>query len=252
MTPEIHRYASLPSTNIKANELAAAGALHGEVVVAQSQSAGRGRLGKTWQSPPERGLYFSIILRPQILPVTDYAKISLAAGLAVANVLEKLCALATQLKWPNDVYLGGRKCCGILAESSLSENVFIVLGIGINVNTTLEQFPEEIRKLSTSLWLESGKEYDLDQLLRLLYKEVMSQFNRLEDGGFAGILAEWRKKDMLLGNWLEWVTNSGEIVYGRSEGPDDEGILHVRDRQGRLHEVISGDVRLAKKNAADA
>jgi len=237
----------LPSTNKTAFALAEKGAGHGEIIRADIQTEGRGRLGKSWESPSGKGLYFSIILRPDKLAGADYPKITLTAGLAVANVLAKIPPLKPVLKWPNDVYLAGKKCCGILAESSLggaTDQKFAILGIGINVLTERNDFPEGVRDTATSLFIETGKEVDLERLLVELYGECITQTARLEEEGFDGILAEWREKDMLFGRYLEWVTNEGEIVLGKSEGPDAGGGLKVRDKNGRLHEVISGDISL--------
>jgi BirA family biotin operon repressor/biotin-[acetyl-CoA-carboxylase] ligase len=245
---KIHTYSSLPSTNKKAYQLAAKGAFAGEVVRAGSQSAGRGRLGKTWQSPVGKGLYFSLIVRPD-LAVEDYPKITMTTGLAVAKVLERLCERDIFLKWPNDIYMSGRKCCGILAEASIiaesSADRFVVVGIGLNVLTEKKDFPEIIRENATSLLIETDILFDMDELLTALCDETIAHIAILERQGFAYILEQWKTRDILQGRWLEWVTNSGEVIVGRSEGPDDNGQLLVRDGKGVLHEVLSGDITIA-------
>ncbi len=244
----VHKYSSLPSTNQKAFELALNGAAHGEVVLADSQSAGRGRLGKAWQSPAGKGLYFSLIIRPD-LPLEDFPKITMTTGLAIAKTLERICHRDVYLKWPNDIFISGRKCCGILAEASLppaeSEARFAVVGVGMNIFTQEEDFPDALKKSATSLLIETGERFEMDELLSSLCNTIIDHVAVLEAEDFVEILRQWKTRDFLLGKWLEWVTNSGEIIEGRAEGPDDNGQLIVRDQKGVLHEVISGDITIA-------
>jgi BirA family transcriptional regulator, biotin operon repressor / biotin---[acetyl-CoA-carboxylase] ligase len=238
------------STNRVAYELALKGEPEGNAVIADAQGEGRGRLGKVWESPPGKGLYCSVIVRPRI-SVEDYSKITLTSGLAVAIALEEATGLELQLKWPNDVYAEGKKCCGILTESSpLSEAVderFAIVGIGINVNTVERDFSPELRGKVTSLRMLTGAEYDIQTLFHRVRTHLLEKLRLLESAGFAGILNDWRKKDMLLGKWLQWVSTSNEIVYGQSEGPDNAGRLMVRDRDGNIHQILSGDISLAEK-----
>lgn len=246
-----HNFKTLPSTNTKAIELAEAGAVHGEIVRADTQTEGRGRLGKSWQSPPGKGLYFSIIVRPQLDPV-EYPKLTMTAGLAIARSIEKICGLEVNLKWPNDIYLSGKKCGGILCEASLSEmsepERFAVIGVGLNVLTQKNEFPEELRNTATSIVMETGSHYEPELLLSVIAVTILEEIVVLEQQGFKPILAEWRKRDFLKGKLLRWLSHSGEVVLGRSEGPDKHGRLMVRDGGGVLHEVISGDVTLAEGN----
>ncbi len=238
---------STTTTNKIAYDLAEKGAIHGFSVIAKTQTRGRGRLGREWLSVPGKGLYCSIIVRPQ-LEVADYPKITMTAGLGVVVALEKLSGITLHLKWPNDIYCSGKKCCGILSESSPltkdMENRFAIVGIGINVNTEESGFSKEIVTAATSLFIETGKSYDLNAVFSQVREEVLRHIEELETKGFAHILQRWKAKDVLQGKWLEWVTHSGEIVYGKSEGPDESGQLLVRDQQGKVHEVISGDIRL--------
>lgn len=247
---KIHTYTEIPSTNRVAFKLAAAGASHGEIVRAQSQTAGRGRLGKIWISPEGKGLYFSIIVRPNLARV-DYPKLTITAGLAIANVLEEICEATTLLKWPNDIMLSGRKCGGILCEASLegetSESHFAIIGIGLNVLTSKDEFPEHLRSSATSLFIETGKSFDLDSLLDNITVQVLSEIQQLENKGFSSILEEWKRRDFLKGKWLRWLTHGDEVIFAKAEGPDEEGRLLVRDQAGKLHQVLSGDVSLAGK-----
>ncbi len=245
----IFYYHHAASTNRIAYCLAKNGAEEGIAVISESQEAGRGRLGKVWQSPPGKGLYCSIIVRPN-LSVEDYSKITLTAGLAVAEVLETIIGHEMRLKWPNDVYAAGKKCCGILTESSsLTEEAnerFAIVGIGININSKLSDFTGDLQEKVTSLKILTGNEFDVFSIFMQVKNMVLEKINQLQTQGFAEILAEWRKRDMLAGRWLQWLTNSGQVVYGLCEGPDESGRLLVKDETGRVHEVLSGDINLVK------
>jgi BirA family biotin operon repressor/biotin-[acetyl-CoA-carboxylase] ligase len=237
---------STESTNSDALALGRQGAVEGTLIVAETQSRGRGRLGRAWLSPPETGLYFSLILRPRLAPA-DFPKITLAAGLAVCQAIEVEAGMSPAIKWPNDLLLAGRKFCGILAEGEplADHGPFAVLGIGINVATPLNAFPGELQSKATSLLAHSGKHYTRGPLLAAILTRLEATLSRLEEGDFQGILAEWRQRDALLGKRFSWLTPSGAIVTGVALGPDEEGILHLRDDAGVVHEVLSGDLDLA-------
>ena len=173
---KIHFLRDTPSTNRVAYALALNGEPEGNAVIAESQSEGRGRLGRAWVSPPGKGLYCSIIVRPRIR-VEDYAKITLTAGLAVSIALEEITGLQMDLKWPNDVYAEGKKCCGILTESSpLAEEEnerFAVVGVGINVNSVESDFPPELREKATSLRIFRGATYDIQTIFQRRISRVL-------------------------------------------------------------------------------
>lgn len=231
------------STNRVALELAEQGG-GPAVVVAESQSGGRGRLQRQWHSPPEAGIYASFLYWPRLEP-QDLAKLTLAAGLALARALEKNTGLQPGLKWPNDLLLAGKKCGGILCECRLVAGTgkpAVVIGIGLNVNTPSRDIPPELQHKATSLRLASGRAWDRGVLLAALGKELDIVVATMEQGRFAEILAAWRKRDALLGRELDWLTPGGRVVRGISLGPDQQGILQIRDHQGRTHEVISGDI----------
>jgi len=244
----IHFFESIPSTNIPAKNFAVAGALHGTAVIAANQTEGRGRLGKSWYSATGKGLYCSIIVRPD-LSLEDYPKITLVAGLSVALVLDRITGRSSQLKWPNDIYFSGKKLAGILTESSsmtsgLDER-YAVVGIGVNVNNALDDFPLEIRSLVTSILLETTTEFAVEDLFENIRTELLKQLRKFSVGGFGPLLAQWRKKDFLFGRKMECVSAEGKKVQGVALGPDNQGQLHVKDSDGKIHAVLSGDVRLA-------
>jgi BirA family transcriptional regulator, biotin operon repressor / biotin---[acetyl-CoA-carboxylase] ligase len=233
------------STNLDGLEEGRRGAPAGTLIIADSQTGGRGRLGRKWLSPPSTGLYFSIILRPRLAPA-DLPKITLAAGLAVCQAVEAETGLAPAIKWPNDLLLDSRKFCGILTESEFTADTpLAVLGIGLNVTTLAAEFPPELRERATSLLIEGGRPYQRGPLLAAILNRLDAVIYRLETGGFGEILAEWRQRDGLAGKYLSWVAQSGEVVSGISLGPDEQGILRLRDHAGVTHEVLSGDLKLA-------
>lgn len=244
----IQYFQSIDSTNIKAKEIAELGAISGSAIVAQHQTCGRGRLGKEWHSAEGKGLYCSIIVRPD-LALEDYPKITLVAGLSVARVLDRITGASSQLKWPNDIYFSGKKLAGILTESSSMtsglDQRYAVVGIGVNVNCALDDFPLEIRSLVTSILIETAKEFAVKDLFVEIRAELLKQLRKFSEGGFGALLAQWRKKDFLLGREMECVSAEGKKIRGVALGPDDQGQLHVKDSNGDIHAVLSGDVRLA-------
>ena len=245
----IHRFTSIDSTNVKAMQLASDGACNGTMVTADNQTKGRGRLGKDWLSSAGKGLYCSLIVRPQI-DLLEYPKITLVAGLSVAIFLENLIGETVQLKWPNDIYIGGRKCGGLLTESSFSGNIedrYAVIGIGLNINNLLTDFPIALRTKATSLFLQSETIFDISSLYEGVRFSVMAEILRFESEGFKDILDEWRKRDFLKGKRTQWVSINREVIVGTSLGVDRAGLLYVQDDEGKRHEVLSGDVQLAKK-----
>lgn len=229
-------------------QLAGSGASSGTMVVAGYQTNGRGRLGKKWTSTPGKGLYCSLIARPQ-LAVSDYPKLTLAAGLGVAVELEKLLGKKVELKWPNDIYISGRKCGGILTESSLAgspDDRFVVIGVGLNINNRLTDFPVDLRSKATSLFLQSEKYIDIELLYETMRASILFEISRFEKDGFKEILHGWRQRDFLKGKKTLWVAANRTIVSGVALGVDEKGLLHVKDDTGKIHEVLSGDVQMAK------
>lgn len=247
----IHFFQSTPSTNILAKKLAEDGALHGTAVIAANQTEGRGRLGKSWYSAAGKGLYCSIIVRTK-LSVVDFPKITLVAGLGVALALDRIAGVFSQLKWPNDIFIDGKKCGGILTESSSlnepADRRYAVIGIGLNLGSIAEDFPADIRDQVTSLFIETGNNYDTQGVFLAMRDEVLGQLEAFCNDGFEPLLASWKTRDFLLGKEMACVSSEGNIVTGVSLGPDAEGQLHVKAPDGRIHTVLSGDIRLAQGN----
>lgn len=230
------------STNDWAKELAVLGARDGTVAIAETQTAGRGRLGRSWISP-SGGLWFSVILRPMFKPA-ETVKLVFVASLAVAEVLHELYGLKTETKWPNDVLVNGRKISGILTEmNTTGETVnYAILGIGVNANFDVEEvFPEELRAVSTSLKAEIGKEVSLEELFRSLLERLEDIYEHLLCDGFLHVLNRWKNFAGFLGRQVE-VANRAERFCGLALDVDNEGCLLVRSEDGTLRRVIAGDV----------
>lgn len=242
---QVHYFQTVASTNSLALELGQAGAATGTVFVAETQTQGRGRLGKEWESPQGTGLYCTVLLRPTV-PLQHLARITLAAGLAVAKAIDEVSGLTSRIKWPNDVLLQGQKVAGILAECHMQggEDPLIALGIGINLGTSRDQFSQELRSRATSLLLASGKGVSKGIMLEALLRWIDLMVYRLEQGDFREVLDEWRTKDATAHKKLTWLTTAGRAVHGVSLGPDQEGLLVIRDSAGHRHHVLSGDLDL--------
>lgn len=243
-----HIFTSTDSTNRIALELAKGGAEHGTAVLAETQIKGRGRLNRSWHSPPQIGLYCSVIIRPQ-LRIEDYPKLTLVAGLSVAYALDRTCRCLTSVKWPNDIYISGRKLGGILTESSCSTNSafssFAVVGIGVNINNNKEDFEPGLENKATSILIETGVKSEIQDVFEAIRHELLQDVELFERKGFGRILIRWKTKDMLQGKMVCWVKQNGEYISGKAKGPDNEGRLIVQDEYGGKHEIVSGDVLLS-------
>ena len=241
---------STNSTNDDAYRLAVKGAKHGFGVLAGTQLGGKGRLGKAWVSPAGTGLYCSIIIRPK-LPFTEFPRLTLTAGLALCTAVEGLLPeIPFGLKWPNDLYCNLRKCGGILVESSslnqLEEDFFVIVGIGLNVNTSLDRFPRELQEKVTSLGILSGKVFSLNDLYHIIHASLLDHIRIHETKGFSSIRQEWIKRDFLLGKEMQWLTRDKKVITARGMGLDENGQLQAKDSDGKIHEILSGDVQLAE------
>jgi BirA family biotin operon repressor/biotin-[acetyl-CoA-carboxylase] ligase len=238
----IHRLATCASTNAEADALARAGAPAWTVVVADAQTGGRGRLGRTWYSPPGVNLYVSVVFRPHV-PMTVVPRIAITAAVALAEAVERVVPeVEPELKWPNDLLVGGRKVAGVLADlSAHGEAAYhVVLGVGINVNLLPEQLPLELRSRATSLRAAAGHEVDREALLGALLERLRLGMERFEASGgqvdTAAWLARARTDRVVRVGFPE-----GRILAVAS-GLRADGALVVRTLDGRLEEVVAGDV----------
>jgi BirA family biotin operon repressor/biotin-[acetyl-CoA-carboxylase] ligase len=229
----IHYFREIGSTMDVARKLAEGGAEQGTIVVAESQSRGRGRMNKEWLSP-DGGIYFTVILRPNISPA--YApRMSLMASVAVASAIRRLLGLKAELKWPNDVLVGGKKVCGILAEmnAELDAVNFINLGIGINANTSISQQEEKASSLKEQL----GKEVSRKELFRAVLAELDERQGLLTT---ADLLEEWKGLSATIGRDVR-ILAPGEEITGKAVDIDSSGALMIRAKDGSLRSAIAGD-----------
>lgn len=240
---EVVYYATTDSTNLRAHDLGESGAAEGTVVIADRQTAGKGRLGRSWVSPPGVNLYASVLLRPSILPY-HAPQLSFLSAVAVARAVEEVSGLAPSVKWPNDVLLGGRKVAGLLNEMSAeTEGIhYVILGIGVNLNMRSEQFPAELRYPATSLALEKGEPICRAAFARALLRQLDSLYALYLEAGFPPVLKAWEAFFDLIGQQVE-VDYQSRRVQGRVEGLDDDGALLLRLADGRAERVLAGDVR---------
>jgi BirA family biotin operon repressor/biotin-[acetyl-CoA-carboxylase] ligase len=229
------------STNTYASKLAVDGEPEGTVVVAEHQTAGRGRLGRKWVSPAGVNIYASIILRPKV-PPRDAPLLTFVAAVALAHTVRGLYKLDAGIKWPNDLLINGRKAAGILTEMSAEPELVrhIILGVGMDVNMPRDAFPEEIKDLSTSVMLEVGKRLNRAELLRRFLEELEKSYLMMVDGKREEILDEWRSLSITLGRRVKVTSLSGEKV-GFARDIDQEGGL-ILEVDGRNETVTSGDV----------
>ena len=241
---QIHHYYKIGSTNTEAMQSAAEGAPEGSVFLAEEQLAGRGRGANTWHSARSTGIYCSAILRPA-MPPSDVLIFSLAAGLAVRSAVAEIAPqLEPDLKWPNDLLLGGRKFCGILTEmnSEATQVRHLVVGIGINVNQS--KFPAELREIATSLRIETGTEWSRVELCGALLKSLDREYRALADdaGARRSILRRFEASSSSVRGRKMSVEENPSLA-GITEGLDGRGFLQVRTAEG-LRTVLSGTVRL--------
>jgi len=239
----IHHYFRTGSTNAAAMEAAAAGEPEGAVFFAEQQTSGRGRGGNSWESAASDGIYCSVVLRPQLAPA-DALLLSLIAGIAVAEAVERTTGLYPDLRWPNDVLIEERKFCGILTEMNAEATRvrYVVVGIGINVNQA--SFGTELESIATSLRLAAGHEWSRVQLAAALLKSLGTWYRELSGGATdarAAIFKQFEERSSFARSRLVHVDEDGGYE-GISEGLDSRGFLQVRTERG-LRTVLSGGVR---------
>ncbi|MFO7772542.1 MAG: biotin--[acetyl-CoA-carboxylase] ligase [Dehalococcoidia bacterium] len=239
----IHYFREIDSTMDAARELAKEGAGDGTIVIAEAQIRGRGRLSREWLSP-KGGIYFTLVLRPSISPA--YApRINLMASVAVAVTIGKLFGLKAELKWPNDVLIGGKKVCGILAEMEAEMDVvnFVNLGIGINANTYVPRF----ETTATSLKHVLGRDISRKEFLSALLVEIERQLPLLME---ASLLEEWRELSVTLNSDVR-ILSPGEVIVGRAIDVDASGALIIKERNGALKKAVAGDCTHFREETPD-
>ena len=239
---DIRVFKETTSTNDIVERLASDGVKEGVVVFAESQTKGRGRLGRKWISPAGKGLWFSVLLRPQLRPA-EATQLTVAAATALARAIQGQTQTAPDIKWPNDLLLGGRKIAGILTEMSAEVDrvKHVIVGIGVDVNQTASDFPADVRNVATSLKLECGRPVQRAELAAAILRELERDYSRICNGEFLALADEWESRCTTIGQYVTVVTGQRRI-HGRAESLDDSGALLVRTDHGHIERIIGGDV----------
>ena len=243
MGQSIYFYEETDTTNNRARELALEGAPEGTLVVAEKQTAGRGRRGKVWESPLGTGIWMSLVLRPQIAPA-EASVLTLLCGLATAEAIEAETGLSAGIKWPNDILINGKKAVGILTEMDceMSEVHFVIPGIGINVNTA--SFPPEIAEIATSLYLECGKTVSRRRLVHKVLERLEEHYETfLRTGSFAAMLEDYRKHCITLGKEVHVLGREPFFAEALDITPEGELLVRRADN-GKEEVVFSGEVSI--------
>lgn len=232
------------STNVRAKFLASDGAPEGTLIVAESQTRGRGRRGRSWFSPPGEGITTSIILRPPISP-NEAPKLTLMASVAVAETLLSMTSLNVNIKWPNDILVNGRKIAGILTEISteMDRIDYVVIGVGVNVNTPHENLPPDIRNTATSVLMETGKPFPRIVLLRAYLEWLEIYYETFTTKGFDPVMKRWKHLSDIIGRRIR-VDLIDRVRIGEVMDADKDGFLILRDDEGTIERIISGDVTI--------
>ena len=230
------------STNRVAMEMAENGARHGTVVVADEQTAGRGRMGRRWVSPPGKNLYVSMLLRPSV-PTVDAPRLALVAGVALADAVEAM-GVPAFLKWPNDLYCGGRKAAGVLAEMASDPDGVrhVVIGVGLNVNMEEDDFPPDLRGTATSLRMFAGRVFRRVDVLARLLDAFGTRYAEFIGGGFASLRDGWDRRDFLRGRRI-LLRRQAREGWGIADGLDTLGALRFLPDGGPAIELVhSGEI----------
>ena len=235
---------SVSSTNNLAKELASQGAAEGSLVVAEEQTGGKGRLGRQWCSPKHKGIFFTFILYPPLMP-PEANMVTLITAVALASAIRDETGVAAGIKWPNDLLVNGKKICGILTELSAEmERInYMVVGVGINVNQEENDFPEEVRASATSLKAQTGLSISRVKMVQAFLLEFEKWYTAALENGFAPVLAKWKELSVSLHCPVR-IHTPNSSWDGWAEDIDTDGALLIRLPGGEIKRVISGEVSL--------
>ena len=240
----MHTLYEVSSTNQFAFQLALRGGEEGEVVVAESQTRGKGRMGRRWESPPGVNIYLSLILRPQI-PPNRIPLISLMAAVACAEAIEEVTTIMPAIKWPNDLLIKRKKLGGILTEADMEMDVinFVIVGIGINVNMPNNSLPSSIDDTATSLKMELGREISRVALIQKLLSKVEVWYKWFEENKEMDLRRRWEELSQVRGRKGE-VSFMGKVIRGEALGIDEDGALLVQEAKEGVKRIVAGDIRV--------
>ncbi|HWF18378.1 MAG TPA: biotin--[acetyl-CoA-carboxylase] ligase [Verrucomicrobiae bacterium] len=243
---DIRVFEETTSTNDVVEKLARDDVREGAVVFAESQTRGRGRLGRKWISPARKGLWFSVLLRPPMRPAT-VTQLTIVAATALFRAIQSQTGLVPEIKWPNDILLRGKKTAGILTELSAEPDKvkYVILGVGIDVNLSAAEFPADLRKLATSLRIETGQRQDRAELAVKILRQLDRDYGRVCAGHFEVVADEWESHCTTLGRRVA-IRIGERTIQGTAESLDTDGALLLRTQHGRLERIIGGDVTVEK------
>ncbi|HEV2392657.1 MAG TPA: biotin--[acetyl-CoA-carboxylase] ligase [Verrucomicrobiae bacterium] len=241
---EIYVFQKTTSTNDVVDKLARDGVKEGVAVFAETQTKGRGRLGRKWMSPAGQGLWFSILLTPALRP-QEATRLTVASATALRRAIVAQTGLNPQVKWPNDILLGGKKVAGILTElnAEVDRVNYLILGIGVDVNVDTEGFPKDLSSRATSLKAELGSAIDRAELAVAILRELDSDYERVVSGAFAKVADEWEACCSTIGRQVT-IRSGQRQLHGRAESLGEDGELLLRSEHGHLERVVGGDVTL--------
>lgn len=233
------------STNMEAFRLAVEGSPHGTVVLAEMQHNGKGRMGRRWESPAGVNIYCSVILRPDIMP-HEAPQLTFLSSVAVARAIRITTKLDPQIKWPNDLLLSNKKVAGLLNEMSAETDKinFVILGIGVNLNMTEQQFPADLRHPATSLLIERGTRLNRSNFAAVMLKELDRLYCDFLSGGFGPVRKEWQQFCNANNRQVTVSDSDEEVVTGMFAGIDGDGALLVRRTDNEVVRILCGDVRV--------
>jgi len=239
---QVHFYDVVSSTQAVARELAESGSAEGALVIANQQQNGRGRMGRSWLSPPGKGIWMSMVLRPQV-PIHFAPQLTLLTAAALCRSLRKATGLSIGIKWPNDLLIEGKKISGILLESAAEEErlKYVVAGVGISVNLEEGDYTEELLEKATSLRIAGGSELKRGALISAFLKEWEELYDLYNSKGFSPIISYWEELAVSLGKRVELVTPQGRLV-GTPVGLHESGAIRVRLDDGSMQNVFSAEM----------
>jgi BirA family transcriptional regulator, biotin operon repressor / biotin---[acetyl-CoA-carboxylase] ligase len=240
----IHYKDTVESTQKIAHRLASDGVPEGTVVIAEEQLSGKGRMSRKWHSPKFTGVWMSLILRPNI-PLTKAPQLTLLTAVAIVQAIEEITQLKPEIKWPNDILIKGKKITGILTELQAEADRIhsIIIGIGINVNQQIEDFPVELRETASSLSIETGETISRAGLIKSVFKHFEKLYLLYLKQGFFPIKLLWESYAISIGKVLKARTLT-HVIEGKALGITDEGVLKIEDQEGTIHQVYSADIEL--------
>jgi BirA family transcriptional regulator, biotin operon repressor / biotin---[acetyl-CoA-carboxylase] ligase len=240
----IHYEETVDSTQKIAHLLSHEGAVEGTVVIAEEQTGGRGRMDRVWHSPKSTGVWMSLILRPKI-PLQRAPQLTLLTAVAIVQAIQEITTLTPQIKWPNDILIEQQKVTGILTELQADADriISVIIGMGLNVNQTEDDFPPALRDIATSLRVKEGKEIDRADLIKVIFHKFETLYMIFLEKGFYPIKLLWESYAISIGKDITARTLNGTFT-GKALGITDEGVLKVKDDDGEIHHIYSADIEL--------